>query len=215
MNSIQISGVISSSIQYEYNDANELKSAYFMLAVDMPQKEGTTQVELPITCNGSYAAGSLKNIPDSGWVIVSGQGQINRETEYKLGIYASEVHPATLGSSINSISLIGRLGKEPEVMRFEHAMVAKFSLAVNCTKDVTDWFNVETWGKSAEIAEKYVSKGNNLGVTGKLKYEVYQKQDGEDGFIWRVNASRITLIERKNASQSEPAKQDYSFDDDF
>ncbi len=76
--------------------------------------------------------------------------------------------------NLNKICLVGRAGKDPEVKYFESgAVVVNFTLAVNRTKkdDPPDWFDLEIWGKTGEIAANYVKKGSLIGIEGSLKLE--------------------------------------------
>lgn len=79
--------------------------------------------------------------------------------------------------SINSITLIGRVGTEPDIKYFDtgkESVKCKFTLAVNRRTregEHTDWFNIETWGKTAQIAKDYVTKGKQIGVKGHLKFD--------------------------------------------
>ena len=73
---------------------------------------------------------------------------------------------------INTINLVGRAGREPDVRYFESgSMVANFTLAVNrrSRDEEPDWFNLEIWGKQAQIAADYIKKGSLIGITGALK----------------------------------------------
>jgi len=73
---------------------------------------------------------------------------------------------------INTINLVGRAGREPDVRYFESgSIVANFTLAVNrrSRDEEPDWFNLEIWGKQAQIAADYVKKGSLIGITGSLK----------------------------------------------
>ena len=76
---------------------------------------------------------------------------------------------------MNSVTLIGRVGGDPDVKYFESGTVkAKFTLAVNrrSKKDEQpDWFNVEAWGKTAEVIANYVTKGKQLAIKGSLKFD--------------------------------------------
>lgn len=75
---------------------------------------------------------------------------------------------------MNSVTLIGRVGGDPDVKYFESGTVkAKFTLAVNRRKkdDQPDWFNVEAWGKTAEVIANYVTKGKQLAIKGSLKFD--------------------------------------------
>jgi single-strand DNA-binding protein len=75
---------------------------------------------------------------------------------------------------LNNIQLVGRCGGEPEIRYFDSGAVnCKFTLAVNQNRSNTkpDWFNIELWGKTAEIAAQYVKKGSLLGISGSLEIE--------------------------------------------
>ncbi len=79
--------------------------------------------------------------------------------------------------SLNVVTLVGRVGGEPDTKHFESgSMKSSVTLAVNrATKnsDQPDWFNLEFWGKPAEIVDKYVRKGSLIGVKGALKFETW------------------------------------------
>jgi single stranded DNA-binding protein (ssb) len=73
---------------------------------------------------------------------------------------------------INTINLVGRAGREPDVRYFESgSIVANFTIAVNrrSRDEEPDWFNLEIWGKQAQIAADYVKKGSLIGITGSFK----------------------------------------------
>ncbi len=93
--------------------------------------------------------------------------------------------------TLNVIHLVGRAGKEPEVRFFESGAVrCTLTLAVNrptSKTDEPDWFNLEIWGKTAEIASNYVHKGSLIGVKGSLKIETWT--DNSTG----VNRSRPVI----------------------
>ena len=75
---------------------------------------------------------------------------------------------------MNSIKLVGRAGHDPEVRYFESGtVVANFSLAVRGLKrdDEPEWFKLEIWGKTAQVAADYVRKGSLIGVVGRIKTE--------------------------------------------
>ncbi|WP_448571360.1 single-stranded DNA-binding protein [Trichothermofontia sp.] len=80
--------------------------------------------------------------------------------------------------SLNSVTLVGRVGGDPDVKYFESgSVVCRLTLAVNRptrNTDEPDWFNLEMWGKTAEVAANYVRKGSQVGVTGSLKFEYWQ-----------------------------------------
>lgn len=80
--------------------------------------------------------------------------------------------------SLNCVTLVGRVGGDPDVKYFESgSVVCRLTLAVNRptrSTDEPDWFNLEMWGKTAEVAANYVRKGSQVGVTGSLKFEYWQ-----------------------------------------
>ena len=78
--------------------------------------------------------------------------------------------------SVNTIHLVGRAGRDPEVKYFESgSVVCNFTLAVNratSKKDEPpDWFDLEMWDKTAEVAANYVKKGGLIGIQGSLKFD--------------------------------------------
>ena len=90
-------------------------------------------------------------------------------------------------ASLNKVILIGNLGKDPEERFFtDGSPVTNFSIA--CTekykdktgeqKELTEWVNIVTFGKLAEIAGKYLSKGSSVYIEGKLKTDKYTDKNG-------------------------------------
>ena len=81
---------------------------------------------------------------------------------------------------INTINLVGRAGREPDVRYFESgSTVANFTLAVNrrSRDEEPDWFNLEIWGKQAQIAADYVKKGSLIGITGSFKIDSWKDKN--------------------------------------
>ena len=75
---------------------------------------------------------------------------------------------------LNNVNLVGRVGQEPEVRYFDSGSVlTKLSLAVNrrSKNSEPDWFELELWGKIAEVAANYTHKGSLIGVIGELKIQ--------------------------------------------
>tara|TARA_R110002126_G_scaffold12776_6_gene55051 strand:+ start:2463 stop:2807 length:345 start_codon:yes stop_codon:yes gene_type:complete len=107
----------------------------------------------------------------------------------------------------NHVQLIGNVGQEPTVTNLESGKkVVRFSLATNeHYKDAkgekqtdTNWHTVVAWGKTAEIIEKFVAKGKEVGVTGKLKTRTYTTDDGNQRYVTEVVADEILLLGSKN-----------------
>ena len=106
--------------------------------------------------------------------------------------------------SLNSINLVGRAGRDPEVKYFESgSIVANFSLAVNrrSRNEEPDWFNLEVWGKQAQVAADYVKKGSLLGITGSFKLDQWQdKSNGENRSKPVIRVERLELLGSKKDS---------------
>lgn len=107
---------------------------------------------------------------------------------------------------LNRVTLIGRLGKDPEVRRLESgAAVAKFSLATSESYkdkdgnkvDTTEWHNIVVWRTQAEIAEKFLKKGMLVYVEGKLTYREYTDKDNVKKYYTEIVASNFQMLERK------------------
>ena len=125
---------------------------------------------------------------------------------------------------INTINLVGRAGREPDVRYFESgSVVANFTLAVNrrSRDEEPDWFNLEIWGKQAQIAADYVKKGSLIGITGSFKIDSWKdKNTGEDRYKPVVRVDRLNLLssrkESENNQYSENSKSsDIPFQDLF
>lgn len=106
----------------------------------------------------------------------------------------------------NHVQLIGNVGIEPTITNLESGKkVARLSLATNENyKDSkgekqtnTNWHTVVAWGKVAEIIEKYVTKGKEIGVRGKLKTRSYETEDGNQRYVTEVEANEILLMGSK------------------
>ena len=85
---------------------------------------------------------------------------------------------------INSVTLVGRAGRDPEVRYFESGtVVANLTMAVNRRNrdDEPDLFNLEIWGKQAQVAADYVKKGSLIGITGSFKLDQWKdKKTGDE-----------------------------------
>jgi single-strand DNA-binding protein len=104
---------------------------------------------------------------------------------------------------VNKVILLGNVGQDPEVRRMDSgAVVARFSLATNERwKDKegnpqtnTEWHNVVVWRQLAEIAEKYVKKGRQLYVEGKLSHRKYTDANGVEKYVTDVVANNFQLL---------------------
>ncbi len=107
---------------------------------------------------------------------------------------------------INSVSLVGRAGRDPEVRYFESGtVVANLTMAVNRMNrnDEPDWFNLEIWGKQAQVAADYVKKGSLIGITGSFKLDRWKDRNtGEDRNKPVVRVDRLELLGSKRDSEN-------------
>ncbi len=108
--------------------------------------------------------------------------------------------------SINAINLVGRAGRDPEVRYFESgSIVANFTLAVNrrSRNEEPDWFNLEIWGKQAQVAADYVKKGSLLGISGSFKLDQWRdKTTGENKSKPVIRVDRLELLGSRRDSMN-------------
>lgn len=113
-------------------------------------------------------------------------------------------------AGINRVILIGNLGKDPDVITFENGVKkATFSLATSESYknkegnrvDQTEWHNIVMWRGLADIAERFLHKGNQIYIEGKLKTRSYE-QDGIKKYITEIFVDNMTMLgSRKDASE--------------
>ena len=111
-------------------------------------------------------------------------------------------------ANFNKVILMGYVGETPTVRTISNNVkVANFSLAVTekgyTTKtnttvpDRTDWFNLVAWRGVAEVVEKYVRKGSNIHIEGKLKTSSYDDKDGVKKYKTEIEINDIQLLDKK------------------
>jgi single-strand DNA-binding protein len=118
---------------------------------------------------------------------------------------------------INSIVLIGRLTKDPELRRTTNDIpVATFTLAVNRPfsnpngeKEV-DFIQCVVWRKQAENVEQYVFKGSLVGVEGRIQTRNYENAEGKTVYITEVVANSVTFLDSKKEETVEDKKEKYN-----
>jgi single-strand DNA-binding protein len=106
----------------------------------------------------------------------------------------------------NKVQLIGNLGNNPEIITLESGKkLAKFSIATNESyknsqgEKVTDtqWHNVVAWNKTAEIIERYLEKGSEVAIEGKLTSRSYETKEGEKRYVTEVVANEVLMLSGK------------------
>ncbi|MGL5958780.1 MAG: single-stranded DNA-binding protein, partial [Phocaeicola sp.] len=117
--------------------------------------------------------------------------------------------------SLNKVMLIGNVGKEPEVRYLDSGVaVATFSLATtergytlqNGTHvpDRTEWHNIVLWRGLAEVAEKYVHKGDKLYIEGKIKTRSYDDQNGVKRTIVEIFGDNMEMLTSRTQGAQQP-----------
>ena len=139
-------------------------------------------------------------------------------------------------SSVNKVILIGNLGGDPELFRFENGNAkTTFRIATNekwkdrdgKLQERTEWHTIVTFGATAENCDKYLSKGRSVYVEGKIQTREYEK-DGQTRYITEIVGTNVTFLSggsdtqnppngqrRTNNSRPGPSRGQSAFDDDI
>ncbi len=103
----------------------------------------------------------------------------------------------------NTVQLIGHVGNDPEIKNFEGGRkLANFTMATNEfykndkgeKVEETQWHRLAAWGKTADIIEKYVMKGKEIAIEGKLTHRSYDDKNGEKRYITEVLVNEVLLL---------------------
>ncbi|MFD2248610.1 single-stranded DNA-binding protein [Pontibacter ruber] len=114
-------------------------------------------------------------------------------------------------ASVNKVILIGNLGKDPEVRHLEGGVaVARFPLATSETfkdkngqrQEKTEWHNIVLWRGLAEVAEKYLRKGQSVFIEGKIRTSQYQDKEGNQRYSTEIVADQMTMLGSKGEGGS-------------
>jgi single-strand DNA-binding protein len=109
---------------------------------------------------------------------------------------------------VNKAILIGNLGKDPVVRHTEAGVaVATFSIATSerykdkdgNTQERTEWHNIVLWRGLAEVAQKFLKKGDRVYIEGRISNRKYQAQDGSDRYITEIVADQMQMMTPKGA----------------
>ena len=127
--------------------------------------------------------------------------------------------------SLNKVMLIGNVGRDPEVRYLEGSAaagnkVATFTLATTEryrdrisgeTKESTEWHNIVAWRQPADFAEKYIRKGSQVFIEGKLRTRSFTDQSGAKRYTTEINVDTLQLLGRRSDdSQGAPAQGGYA-----
>ena len=196
MNSIIVAGIVTDAAMAANNDKPCGRSTLTL----PPLQAGQPDTVVRLVAWGQFVAEQLVAAVDA--VIVQGRLTLPRggDQQPTPTIEVSRLHAAS-PVELNSICLVGRAGRDPE-MRFLSSgkSVANLTLAVNrrSRDEEPDWFNLEIWGKQAQVATDYVRKGSLLGIIGSFRLDTWtHRQTGEQRFKPVVRVDRLELLGSK------------------
>ena len=127
-----------------------------------------------------------------------------------------------MAGSMNKVILIGNLGADPEIREMsDGTKMAKFSIATSekyTNRDGqlisnTDWHNIVLWRRTAEVAEKYLKKGDSVCIEGKLKTRSWDDENGNKRYATDVQGDNMTMLgSRRDANNTESSYSASSLD---
>ena len=109
--------------------------------------------------------------------------------------------------TVNKVMLLGRLGQDPEIRQTQTTTVATMSLATNDGMGdniTTEWHRVIMFGKSAEVIQKYCTKGSQLYIEGRIRTNKWQDKDGNDKYSTEIIANNFQFINGGSQDGSRP-----------
>ncbi len=124
-----------------------------------------------------------------------------------------------MSGSLNKVMLIGNLGRDPELKKTPSGQeVARFSVATTETwknpqgekQSKTEWHNIVVWGKQAEIAEKYLRKGKQILVEGRIQYREYTDQAGVKKNLSEIRCDHFVMLGRMDEGGGGPREGGYN-----
>lgn len=216
MNNLVIGLTLTSDVQLRTTTDNVFISE-FMAAFPDPNPNSEEWHEIKTVAWGDLAK-EIANLKIGSNVLVKGHIEVN-SAETGTGkrsfpsIVATEIFNSEDLIPLNSLSLGGRIGGDPDIKYFESgSVVCKSSLAVKRNKTLVDWLKLEFWGQQAETASNYALKGTALAVEGAIKFDYWedrQTQESRSALVVKVN--RFTLLGRGAESEARPRNSiDYS-----
>lgn len=119
---------------------------------------------------------------------------------------------------INKVQLIGNLGRKPEARQAGSSTVCELNLATTSRikrgenwEDLTEWHRVVLWGRDAENAAKYLDKGRQVYVEGRLQTRKWQDKEGNDRYTTEVVAREVKYLGGRGDSAAAPSSPSPSF----
>ena len=111
---------------------------------------------------------------------------------------------------MNKVMLLGRLTKDPEIRITENGRIlATFTLAVNrkYEKDVADFLPIITFSKTAEFTEKWLKKGMQIIVVGRIQVRKWETKEGENRYSTEIIAEEVEFADSKKEEEWKPAEK--------
>jgi single-strand DNA-binding protein len=118
-------------------------------------------------------------------------------------LYTNNLNLYAMNAMRNTVQLIGHVGQDPEIKNLDGGKkVANLTIATNDSYkndkgekvEQTEWHKVVAWGKTAEIIEKYVTKGKEIAIEGKLTHRSFDDKNGEKRYITEVVVNDVLLL---------------------
>ncbi len=170
-------------------------------------KRGDPPMPLQVTAWGAVADQVMAAIEAGAYAVIVGRLRIQKgePPEFQLSKFHGVGALLSL-SGVNSVSLVGRAGRDPEVRYFgAGCMVANLTLAVKRASgdDKPDWFDLQVWGKQAQVAADYVRKGTQLGITGSFALERWaDRATGEERSKPVIRVDRLDLLSSRRDAEA-------------
>ena len=116
-----------------------------------------------------------------------------------------------MAGSLNKVTLIGRLGQDPEIREVGMSKVANFSVATDESYtdksgnkvEKTEWHRIVMWNKPAETAERYLKKGSLVYIEGKLETRSWENDSGEKRYSTEIKSFSFQMLDNKNDLKNE------------
>lgn len=219
INSIVLAGKIVSEVKRGFLPDNTTPLVEFALQFEVVTgKESVASANIKVSAIGNNAALVTEAYSFESQAIVEGVLNV-RSIETNAGkrnVYSIDlrrIHPGSINLNLNQVSFIGRLGNDPEAKYFESgANKTNISVAVNTIKKdaAPNWFSVDLWGKTGEVAANYTRKGSQVGIIGVLHVDFWtDRTTGEERSRFLVKGDRLELLGGKQQEEgaSAPARQ--------
>ena len=115
---------------------------------------------------------------------------------------------------LNQVTLIGRVGKEPDIREIQSGKVVKFTLATNNYNKDTEWHSVVCFGKTADAMSQFLQKGTLVCVIGQVHYNKFTDKEGINKVYTEIIANQVLLLSKPEQVKSEQVKPEPIKEDD-